>query len=60
MNPIWGQIVGVFTTLIMLAFIGIWIWAWHKSHKPTFDRLASLPMEDADATDNTIPQEKHA
>jgi cytochrome c oxidase cbb3-type subunit 4 len=47
MNPLWGHVIGVFTTLIMLAFIGIWIWAWRKSHKPLFKRMARLPMEDA-------------
>jgi cbb3-type cytochrome oxidase subunit 3 len=32
----------------MLLFVGIWIWAWHKRHKPTFDYMAKLPMEDED------------
>ena len=45
MNPIWGQIAGVFIVLMMITFIGIWIWAWRKKHKPTFDRLAKLPLE---------------
>ncbi|MEO7052784.1 MAG: cbb3-type cytochrome c oxidase subunit 3 [Rhodanobacter sp.] len=45
MNPIWGQIAGVFIVLMMVTFIGIWIWAWRKKHKPTFDRLARLPLE---------------
>jgi cytochrome c oxidase cbb3-type subunit 4 len=36
----------VITVLMMLTFIGIWIWAWRKQHKATFSRLASLPMED--------------
>ncbi|QHS11568.1 cbb3-type cytochrome c oxidase subunit 3 [Sinimarinibacterium sp. NLF-5-8] len=32
--------------LMLLVFIGIWVWAWGARHKPTFDRLSRLPMED--------------
>lgn len=46
MNPIWGHVIGVFTVAIMLSFIAIWIWAWHRRHKRVFDRLARLPMDD--------------
>ncbi|HET6632883.1 MAG TPA: cbb3-type cytochrome c oxidase subunit 3 [Rhodanobacteraceae bacterium] len=48
MSPLWGHLVGVITTVLMLTFIGIWIWAWRRSHRETFDRLARLPMEDED------------
>jgi cytochrome c oxidase cbb3-type subunit 4 len=48
MNPIWGHLAGVITTLLMLLFVGIWIWAWRKRHKPSFDYMAKLPMEDED------------
>ncbi|WP_426688786.1 cbb3-type cytochrome oxidase subunit 3 [Rhodanobacter ginsengiterrae] len=50
MNPIWGTVVGVFIALMMLTFIAIWIWAWRKYHKPTFNRMAQLPMEDESET----------
>lgn len=46
MSPIWGHLTGVFILLMMFIFIGIWIWAWRKYHKPTFNRMARLPMED--------------
>ncbi len=46
MNSIWGHVIGVFTVISMLTFIGIWIWAWNGRHKPVFDRLARLPLED--------------
>ncbi|QRP65621.1 cbb3-type cytochrome c oxidase subunit 3 [Rhodanobacter sp. FDAARGOS 1247] len=36
---------------MMVSFIGIWIWAWRKYHKPTFNRMAHLPMEDEPETD---------
>ena len=46
MSPLWGHIAGIVTVVVMLAFIGIWVWAWLPSHKPDFDVLATLPMED--------------
>ncbi|MGH8091222.1 MAG: cbb3-type cytochrome oxidase subunit 3 [Rudaea sp.] len=46
MNPIWGHIAGVFIVAMMIAFIGIWVWAWLPYHKRTFGDLARLPMED--------------
>ncbi|MEO9079110.1 MAG: cbb3-type cytochrome c oxidase subunit 3 [Rhodanobacter sp.] len=51
MNPVWGHIAGVFIVLMLISFIGIWIWAWRKYHKPTFNRMAKLPMEDDPETD---------
>ena len=34
MNPLWGNLIGVWIVLMMLTFIGIWIWAWGRSHTP--------------------------
>lgn len=48
MSPLWGQLAGVMIVLMMLSFIGIWIWAWRKYHKPVFDRMAHLPMQEDD------------
>lgn len=48
MHPAWGPIIGGITVLLMLTFIGIWIWAWRKSHRAVFKRMADLPMEDGD------------
>ena len=54
MSPFWGHLAGVMIVLMMLSFIGIWIWAWRKYHKPVFDQMAQLPMQDDDpATDPT-------
>ncbi len=47
MSPVWGLVAGMVTLLVMLAFVGIWVWAWLPQHKPEFDDLAALPMEDA-------------
>ena len=50
MNPLWGNLIGVWIVLMMLTFIGIWIWAWLPRHKRRFDELARLPLEeDTDA-----------
>ena len=39
MNPIWGEIAGFFIIAMMIAFIGIWIWAWLPYHKRTFNAM---------------------
>ncbi|HEX7338966.1 MAG TPA: cbb3-type cytochrome c oxidase subunit 3 [Rhodanobacteraceae bacterium] len=46
MNPVWGHVIGVITVIMMVTFLAIWYWAWRKYHKPTFDRMAAIPMED--------------
>lgn len=46
MNPIWGEITGVFIVVMMVTFLGIWVWAWLPRHKRVFDSLARLPMEE--------------
>ena len=46
MSPVWGHVAGLVTVVAMLVFVGIWVWAWLPYHKPDFDHLATLPMED--------------
>jgi len=48
MNPVWGDIVGIATVIVMLVFIGIWAWTWLPHHQRKFDALARLPMEDVE------------
>ena len=48
MNPLWGHVIGMATALVMLAFLGIWAWAWLPQHKRDFDALAKLPMQDVE------------
>lgn len=56
MNPVWGHVAGVFIVLMMVTFIGIWIWAWLPRHKRAFGRLSRLPMEDdALPPDHVVP-----
>jgi cytochrome c oxidase cbb3-type subunit IV len=49
MSTTWGHVAGVIIVMMMIIFIGIWVWAWRKRHKPVFDRMAHLPLEDEDA-----------
>ena len=44
MSALWANVIGVFTLLTMLTFLGIWIWAWNARHAATFARLARLPL----------------
>lgn len=53
MSALWGNLIGVFTVVLLVTFIGIWIWAWRKRHKDVFDRMARLPLED----DSRPPQD---
>ena len=46
MSAFWANAVGVGIVLMMLVFVAIWLWAWSPWHKPTFDSLARLPMDD--------------
>ena len=50
-HPLWGQVIGVFTLLTMLSFIGIWIWVWNSRHKTKYDALARIPMDDDSVDD---------
>lgn len=56
MNPVWGHVAGVVTAILMVTFIGIWIWAWRARHKRVFDRMARLPLEDDGRADESVPQ----
>jgi cytochrome c oxidase cbb3-type subunit 4 len=47
-NPLWGQVIGIITLVLMLVFLGIWAWAWLPHHKPEFDALAKLPLKDGE------------
>ncbi|QIB64501.1 cbb3-type cytochrome oxidase subunit 3 [Kineobactrum salinum] len=39
---------GMATALILLAFIGLCVWAYSKKRKKTFDEAANLPFADED------------
>jgi len=39
---------GISTLLALIAFIGVWIWAWSSKRKSAFDDAANLPFADDD------------
>lgn len=57
MNPLWGQMSGVITVILLVVFIGIWIWAWRPWHKKTFDKMAQIPMQDEGAPAKEVDKE---
>jgi len=40
---------GLVTLVLLVAFIGGWIWAWSSKRKPQFDAAARLPLDDDQA-----------
>jgi cytochrome c oxidase cbb3-type subunit IV len=52
MSHDWGFLAGVITLILFATFVGIWIWAWRKRHRATFNALSRLPMEDAESERN--------
>ena len=50
---------GISTILVMIAFIGICLWAYSSKRKSNFDDAANLPFEDEEiAKRTTIDTEK--
>jgi cytochrome c oxidase cbb3-type subunit 4 len=45
-----GLVRSLLTLALFLAFMTLWVWAWNKNRKPDFDRMARLPLEDQDST----------
>lgn len=40
------MISGIITAVLMLLFIGGWIWVWRPARREEFDAAARLPLED--------------
>jgi cytochrome c oxidase cbb3-type subunit 4 len=45
--------------MLMIGFIGLWIWAWSNKRKPEFDQASRMPLEDdtPGVTTNNGPKE---
>jgi len=39
---------GVLTIILMIAFLGLVVWAWSSKRKETFDKLSQMPLEEDD------------
>jgi cytochrome c oxidase cbb3-type subunit IV len=46
MSALWGNLIGVMIVLLMLTFIGVWIWAWLPHHRKVFGKMARLPLDE--------------
>ncbi len=46
------MISGIVTALLLMVFIGAWIWAWRPARSPDFDAAARLPLEDDASTES--------
>ncbi|HEY5852408.1 MAG TPA: cbb3-type cytochrome c oxidase subunit 3 [Lysobacter sp.] len=43
---------GIITAVLLVLFIGGWIWAWSPRRKQEFDAAAQLPLDEHDAVAN--------
>ena len=46
---------GVLTIVLMIAFLGLVVWAWSSKRKETFDKLSQMPLEE---DDGQVPENK--
>lgn len=43
---------GLFTLILMIAFVAIVVWAWSSKRRKEFDEAARLPLEDGPLANN--------
>lgn len=51
------MLAGIITALLLLIFIGGWIYVWSPKRREEFDAAAKLPLEDQPNTDE--PRERN-
>jgi cytochrome c oxidase cbb3-type subunit 4 len=49
---------GLSTVLLMVAFIGLVIWAYSRKRQQAFDEAANLPFADDDIDQRTTSEER--
>ncbi len=49
---------GLSTVLLMMAFIGVVIWAYSRKQKQAFDEAANLPFADDNIDQRTTSEER--
>ncbi len=40
------MISGILTSILLVTFIGLWVWAWSRRRIKDFNEAANLPLED--------------
>ena len=43
---LFGEFWGVYTLLMFVIFVGIWVWAWSSKRRKAFKDAANLPFAD--------------
>jgi len=51
---------GLMLILLMLLFIGIFLWAWSPKNREKFDEAARLPLRDDNETTDSSNSKKDA
>jgi cytochrome c oxidase cbb3-type subunit 4 len=49
----------VWTIIVMLAFLGIIIWAYSRKRQTSFDEAARSPIDDDDSVEETIKEQHY-
>ena len=44
--------------VLMVSFIGLWVWAWSHKRKATFDKASKLPLEEDNGEIPVLEEEK--
>ena len=40
----WGIVMGVITAILLVAFLGIVVWAWSSARKKAFEEASRYPL----------------
>ena len=48
----------VWTIIVMVIFIGIFIWAWGRKKKKKFDEASRIPLDDDESINQTVTTEE--
>ncbi len=43
------MISGILTAILLVTFIGLWVWAWSHRRQNDFSEAANLPLEESPA-----------
>jgi cytochrome c oxidase cbb3-type subunit 4 len=41
-----GTLSGIVTAILIVLFVGVWVWAYSARRRPRFDEAARLPLEE--------------
>lgn len=44
---------GIVTAVLLVLFLGGWVWAWSPKRRADFDAAARLPLDDSTPLQNT-------